>query len=79
MTSIQITNIAQLFNSAAMFLLVNGILIVQPTHNAAQKHLGAIVHGILNGVALACFLTAFSIIVYNKSLHTRTHYYLLHK
>ena len=59
-------------------MLVNAILIVQPTFTPEQKRKGAVVHGFLNGIAMLFFLSAFAIILYNKSLHTPHHFTSAH-
>lgn len=46
-----------LLNSAAVLLLVQGTLVLQPTAIAKDKVNGTYVHSILNGVAVAGTLT----------------------
>jgi len=65
-------------NSAALILVTNALLLLQPTHTPEQKRLGAISHGILNSVALAAFTTAVIIILYNKAAHGADHFTTAH-
>ncbi|ORY77809.1 eukaryotic cytochrome b561-domain-containing protein [Protomyces lactucae-debilis] len=67
-----------LLNSLALVLLVNAILIVQPTHTQAQKQQGGQVHGILHCLALLSFGTAAAIMFYNKASHGAAHYTTWH-
>ncbi|OLL22808.1 Cytochrome b561 [Neolecta irregularis DAH-3] len=67
-----------LLNSAALVLLIQSILLLQPTHTPEQKQEGAILHSILNGVALLEFISALVIIVLNKQSHNSKHFTSLH-
>jgi hypothetical protein len=67
-----------LFNSTALILLTNSVLLLQPTHTPEQKRIGAVTHGILNSVALASFTTAVIIIIYNKAAHNAAHFTTAH-
>ena len=62
----------------ALILVTNALLILQPTHTAEQKRLGAITHGIMNSLALAAFTTAVIIIIYNKGAHGAAHFTTAH-
>ncbi|KAI9692802.1 MAG: hypothetical protein M1820_009350 [Bogoriella megaspora] len=58
-----------LLNSAAILFLVQGILVLQPTHTATQKRNGTYVHAGLNDVALAAAIAGLVIIEINKGDH----------
>ena len=58
--------------------MTNALLLLQPTHTAEQKRIGAITHGFLNGLALAAFTTAVIIILYNKNAHGAAHFTTAH-
>ena len=58
--------------------MTNALLLLQPTHTAEQKRLGAISHGVMNSVALAAFTTAVIIILYNKAAHGAAHFTTAH-
>ena len=62
----------------ALILVTNALLLLQPTHTAEQKRLGAITHGIMNSLALAAFTTAVIIIIYNKGAHGAAHFTTAH-
>jgi hypothetical protein len=53
-------------------------LLLQPTNTPEQKRIGAVAHGILNGLAFASFTTAFIIIVRNKIAHGAAHFTSAH-
>lgn len=67
-----------LANSVGLLLLVQAILILQPTHTGVQKRQGAITHGILHSLAVLCFAAGATIIWYNKHIHGSPHYTSLH-
>lgn len=54
------------------------MLLLQPTHTAEQKRLGAVTHGLINGTALLLFTTAVAIIIYNKEAHHGAHFASAH-
>ncbi len=56
----------QLLNSAALLLLAQGILVLQPTQTAEQKRTGTYIHAAFNGLALACFIAALTMIQIHK-------------
>jgi len=62
----------------ALILITNALLLLQPTHTAEQKRIGAVTHGILNSLALASFTTAVIIILYNKAAHGADHFTTAH-
>lgn len=55
-----------LLNSAALLLLAQGALILQPTHTAQQKKEGTYAHAIFNDIALGAFIAAWVVIEVNK-------------
>jgi len=67
-----------LLNSAAIFLAVQAILILQPTHTASQKKTGTYTHATLVGIAALAFLSAFIIIEVNKARNHPVHFESVH-
>jgi len=67
-----------LLNSAALLLLVQGLLILQPTHTAQQKKEGTYAHAAFNDVALLAFIAAFVVIEVNKYKNGLPHFESLH-
>jgi Eukaryotic cytochrome b561 len=67
-----------LLNSSAILLFTESILILQPTHTAAQKRQGTIIHFVVNNLALDAQIAAFVIIEYNKFAHTAVHFDSVH-
>ncbi|KAK4986413.1 hypothetical protein LTR50_005319 [Elasticomyces elasticus] len=67
-----------LLNSAALLVLTQGILILQPTHTKEQKKVGTWNHAALNEVALAAGVAGLVIIEYNKISHGGTHFVSTH-
>jgi len=55
-----------LLNSAGLLLLTQGILALQPTYTAEQKRTGTYIHFAFNGLALACFIAALTMIQVHK-------------
>jgi len=62
-----------LLNSAAIVLVTQAVLILQPTATPSQKRLGTYIHSTLVNLALLCFLTAFIFIELNKHAHHGVH------
>ena len=67
-----------LLNSVAALFAFEAALILQPTHTPAQKRIGALIHGSLNGLAFLLYLLAFVAIYYNKSAHGGVHFESIH-
>lgn len=67
-----------LLNSSAILFLTESILILQPTHTAAQKRQGTLVHFFTNMVAFDLLIAAFVIIEYNKFDHGAVHFDSVH-
>ncbi|KAK9370089.1 hypothetical protein V1509DRAFT_638255 [Lipomyces kononenkoae] len=65
-------------NTFAVFALTQSIILVQPTSTAAEKQLGATVHGIFNLISGSAFLGALSIIFINKAAHQGVHFKSAH-
>ncbi|KAE9962649.1 hypothetical protein BLS_010176 [Venturia inaequalis] len=55
-----------LLNSAALILLAQGTLILQPTHTVQQKRHGTITHALFNQLALGAFVAGLVVIEVNK-------------
>jgi len=66
--------LAQLLNSSAILLYVQGVLVLQPTHTAEQKKQGTLVHAGLNGVAFAAAVAGLVVIEINKFAHKGVHF-----
>lgn len=64
--------------SAGLLLLVQGILILQPTHTPKQKETGTILHSILNGACIVSLIAGLIIIEYNKFAHNAFHFTSIH-
>ncbi|KAL9096331.1 MAG: hypothetical protein Q9165_001328 [Trypethelium subeluteriae] len=58
-----------LLNSAAILLMTQGILVLQPTYTAQQKKQGTYVHATLNDLALAAAIAGLVVIEINKADH----------
>ncbi|CCG81725.1 Predicted protein [Taphrina deformans PYCC 5710] len=67
-----------LANTVALVLLVNAILVLQPTQTGPQKREGAVAHSVLNGLALLSFVAAVVIIWSNKHVHGAPHFTSVH-
>ncbi|KAK9466717.1 hypothetical protein V1512DRAFT_263259 [Lipomyces arxii] len=61
-------------NNFGFLLLAQSIILVQPTSTAAEKALGATVHGIFNIIGAASFFGSFGIIFLNKAAHNGVHF-----
>ena len=59
----------QLLNSAGVLLIVEAILLIQPTTTSKQKTLGANIHGILNSTGVALLIAGLIVIEANKFDH----------
>jgi hypothetical protein len=55
-------------------LIIQALLILQPTQSPSQKQLGTYIHATLVGIAILCFFTAFVIIEVNKASHPGNHF-----
>jgi len=73
-TDLSLFSAHPLLNSLGLVLLFESTLILQPTHTPDQKHKGAIIHSILNGLAFLFYAAAFIVIVVNKFRHNGTHF-----
>ncbi len=62
----------------ALIMVTNALLLLQPTHTPEQKRVGAVMHGLLNSLALASFTTTVIIIIYNKAAHDADHFTTAH-
>lgn len=63
-----------ILNSSGLFLLVESILILQPTHTSEQKRKGTIAHAFLNNLAADTLIAGLVIIEYNKFAHGAIHF-----
>jgi len=63
-----------LLNTGGLLLLVQGILILQPTHTADQKRAGTLAHFLLLNLALDLLVAGLVVIEYNKISHSGTHF-----
>ena len=75
---LKLLKMMQLFNSMALIMVTNALLLLQPTHTPEQKRVGAVMHGLLNSLALASFTAAVIIIIYNKAAHEADHFTTAH-
>ncbi|QDS78015.1 hypothetical protein FKW77_002740 [Venturia effusa] len=67
-----------LLNSAALLLLAQGTLILQPTHTADQKRQGTITHALFNQLALGAFIAGWVVIEVNKFKNGIPHFESTH-
>ena len=67
-----------ILNSTALFALTESILLLQPTHTAAQKRQGTLAHFSLNLFAIDLLIAGLVIIEYNKIAHGGTHFVSAH-
>ena len=65
--------IAESRPQAGVLLLVQAILLLQPTHTPAQKRQGTNFHAALNGVGLACLIAGLILIEVNKNVNGLPH------
>lgn len=63
-----------LLNSVGILLIVEAIIILQPTHTPSQKRNGTLVHASLIGIGISALIIAFVIIEYNKFSHHGLHF-----
>ncbi|OAQ97795.1 hypothetical protein LLEC1_02179 [Akanthomyces lecanii] len=63
---------------SGLFLLVQSILALQPTHTAGQKRVGQALHAYLNLASFAAFTAGFAAIYLNKSRSGAEHFASLH-
>lgn len=69
---------AQLLNSAAIFILVQSTLLLQPTSTQKQKIQGTYIHSGLNFIALGLLIAGLIIIEMNKASHPETRFQSAH-
>lgn len=67
-----------LAQSLGFAVLIQGILILQPTHTASQKQIGQKVHAGLNLTALVCFIAGVTSIEVNKYKNNLVHFHSVH-
>ncbi|EEP82383.1 predicted protein [Uncinocarpus reesii 1704] len=67
-----------LLNSAGVLLSTQAILLLQPTHTAAQKRHGALAHFGVLLVANLAFIAALVVIEINKASHPETRFKSVH-
>ena len=64
--------------SAAVLILVQGVLVVQPTHTAEQKRQGTYAHAAINDVGVLSAIAGLVVIEYNKFDHDAPHFDSIH-
>ncbi|RPB10882.1 hypothetical protein P167DRAFT_537160 [Morchella conica CCBAS932] len=67
-----------LLNSLGVFLSLQAILVLQPTHTADQKRRGTYVHAAFNGLAALSFFTALAIVIWHKQHSGIPHFESVH-
>jgi len=67
-----------LFQSAAVLVLTQAILILQPTHTAEQKSAGQVAHAALNATSFLLLLAGVTIIEVNKFRGNGPHFHSVH-
>jgi len=63
-----------LLNSGGLLVLTQSILVLQPTHTAAQRRQGTITHFTLNNLALDLLIAGLVVIEYNKFSNGGIHF-----
>ncbi|KAH8148821.1 uncharacterized protein LAJ45_07164 [Morchella importuna] len=61
-----------------VFLSLQAILVLQPTHTADQKRRGTYVHAAFNGLAALSFFTALAIVIWHKQHSGIPHFESVH-
>ncbi|KAI0161413.1 eukaryotic cytochrome b561-domain-containing protein [Xylariaceae sp. FL1272] len=67
-----------LAQSLGVLVLLQSILVLQPTHTGAQKQVGQKIHAGLNLVAFATFIVGVVVIEYNKIANNGAHFHSVH-
>ncbi|EHY53525.1 hypothetical protein HRR83_003730 [Exophiala dermatitidis] len=67
-----------LLNSLALLLLVQGVLVLQPTALQKDKINGTYTHAVFNGLAVAALIAGLVIIEMNKASHPETRFQSVH-
>ncbi|KAK9460235.1 uncharacterized protein V1516DRAFT_627500 [Lipomyces oligophaga] len=65
-------------NNFALLMLVQSMILVQPTATTAEKKLGALVHGVFNLFGAICYVVAFGIVFINKTTNGGAHLHSAH-
>lgn len=65
-------------NNFAILMLVQSIILVQPTASTAEKQLGGMVHGVFNLFGAICYVLAFGIVFINKTQNGGAHIHSAH-
>ncbi|KAF2858809.1 hypothetical protein K470DRAFT_300615 [Piedraia hortae CBS 480.64] len=63
-----------LVNTTSVLLLLNGVLLLQPTHTAEQKLSGTNFHAVFMAMSTLLALGGLGVIEYNKFSHGGTHF-----
>lgn len=61
-------------SSLAFFLILQSILILQPTQTPDQKYYGTLIHALLTGAAAFCLVAGFVVIYTTKSNNFAEHF-----
>lgn len=77
-TAIVLPSYHPLLNTLGAVLLVQAILLLQPTSTPSQKHEGTRSHSVLMALSLASFVAGVTVIWYNKHIHGAQHYTSTH-
>ncbi|KAI2610932.1 eukaryotic cytochrome b561-domain-containing protein [Hypoxylon fragiforme] len=67
-----------LAQSAGLLVLIQSILVLQPTHTGAQKQVGQKIHAGLNFLAFAIFAVGVISIEVNKFINNGAHFHSVH-
>ncbi|KAI1083867.1 eukaryotic cytochrome b561-domain-containing protein [Whalleya microplaca] len=78
MNPLMLFSVHPLAQSAGLLVLVQSILVLQPTHTGAQKQVGAKVHAGLNFLAFSLFLVGVVSIEVNKFKSNGPHFHSVH-
>lgn len=77
-TGLQMLIERQLLNSAGILVLVQSILLLQPTSTQKQKVQGTYIHSALNFISLGLLIAGLVVIEMNKASHPETRFQSTH-
>lgn len=78
MSPLILFSVHPLAQSLGVLILLQGILVLQPTHTGAQKQVGQKVHAGLNLLAFASFVVGVVVIEVNKVKNNGPHFHSVH-
>jgi hypothetical protein len=73
-SKLELFSLHPLFNSAGMLFVTQAVLVLQPTHTAAQKRAGTLAHATLHALGVPLLLAGLVVIEVNKERHGGAHF-----